>query len=149
MNYRTLGKTGVKVSEVGLGTWQLGGSDWGNISDDDALKILRRSVELGVNFFDTADVYGLGRSETLIGKFLKETKQKVYVATKLGRVYWVTQKGWPTKFTLDIVRRETQASLKRLGVESIFLQQWHCIPTEMLRSGEALDHLETIKDRKS
>src|SRR5687768_14124731 len=108
MQYRTLGKTGAKVSEVGLGTWQLGGSDWGNISDEDALKVLHRSVDLGVNLIDTADVYGAGRSETLIGRFLKEAKSRapLYVATKLGR-RGDGSNGWPQNFTLDAVRRHT------------------------------------------
>jgi len=144
MKYRTLGRTGAKVSEVGLGTWQLGGSDWGNISDDNALEILHRSVELGVNFFDTADVYGAGRSEELIGKFLKQAKSKVYVATKLGRRGGAAG-GWPNNFKLETIRQHTQDSLKRLGVDSIFLQQWHCIPTEEMRRGEVFEHLRTIK----
>lgn len=144
MKYRTFGRTGVKISQVGLGTWQLGGFDWGNISDDDALAIMRRSVDLGVNFFDTADVYGMGRSEQLIGKFLKQTKEPIYVATKLGR-RGDKPNGWPQNFTLKAVREHTKASLKHLGVESIFLQQWHCIPTEQFRAGEVFDHLRTVK----
>ena len=144
MKYRTLGKTGVSISEVGLGTWQLGSADWGKISESDALAILHRAANSGVNFFDTADVYGMGNSERFIGKFLKESQTEVHVATKLGRVYWA-KKGWPQTFSLADVRKATQQSLKNLGVESLFLQQWHCIPTEMLRDGEVLDHLETIK----
>jgi aryl-alcohol dehydrogenase-like predicted oxidoreductase len=145
MKFRVLGKTGVKISEVGLGTWQLGGSDWGKISEKDALAILHKAVDTGVNFFDTADVYGLGVSERFIGKFLKETQGKVYIATKLGRVEWVRRHGWPEVFTLDLARQATQESLKNLGVETIFLQQWHCVPTDWLRKGEVLDHLETLK----
>ena len=146
MKCRILGKTGVKVSEVGLGTWQLGGADWGAVSEKEALAILHRAVDSGVNLFDTSDVYGLGVSERLIGKFLKETKGKVHVATKLGRAYLVKHGGcWPRKFTLRIARQETQKSLKNLGVDSVFLQQWHCIPPQMLRDGDALDHLETLK----
>jgi aryl-alcohol dehydrogenase-like predicted oxidoreductase len=145
MKYRTFGKSGVKVSEVGIGTWQLGNADWGVLDEKEALRILHRAVEQGVNLIDTADVYGLGFSEQIIGKFLKETKEKVYVATKLGRKLWVELKGWPPKYTLEITRKATQESLKRLGVESVFLQQWHCLPTEMLREGEVLEHLETLK----
>ena len=143
LNYRTFGKTNIKVSEVGLGTWQLGGSDWGDVSEADALAILRRAVDRGINFFDTADVYGGGKSETLIGKFLKETRGTVYVATKLGRRDG--RAGWPRNFTLETVRAHTQDSLRRLGVEQIFLQQWHCIPTAELRRGEVFDHLRTIQ----
>ena len=148
MKYRLLGRTGAKISEVGLGTWQLGAlgtSDWGVLSEKDALDILHRAVERGVNFIDTADVYGMGVSERIIGKFLKETKEKIFVATKLGRVIWADLKGWPRKFTLEMTRKATQESLKNLGVDAIFLQQWHCIPTGMLRDGEALDCLETLK----
>ena len=144
MNYRDFGKTGARISEVGLGTWQLGGFDWGVVDEKDALAILRRSVDLGVNFFDTADVYGMGVSERFIGKFLKETKGKVYVATKLGR-RGDAPNGWPQNFTLEAVRRHTQESLKRLGVASVFLQQWHCIPTEEMARGEVFDHLRTIQ----
>ncbi|MCX7706170.1 MAG: aldo/keto reductase [bacterium] len=147
MKYRTLGKTGVKVSEIGLGTWQLGGSDWGDVSEKDALAILHRSVEMGINFIDTADVYGMGRSEKLIGKFLKETKETVYVATKLGRREWIENNGWPTKYTIEMVKRDIEDSLKNLGVDSLFLEQWHCIPTEMLKSGEAFELLENFKKK--
>jgi len=142
MKYRTLGKTGAKISEVGIGTWQLGGADWGDVPEHDALAILRHSVELGVNFIDTADVYGSGRSETLIGRFLKETKHKLFVATKLGRH---GDPGWPANFTLETIRKHTQDSLQRLGVESLFLQQLHCIPTEEYCKGEVFEHLRTLK----
>ncbi|MGC9066824.1 MAG: aldo/keto reductase [Candidatus Ratteibacteria bacterium] len=147
IKYRLLGNTGIKISEVGLGTWQFGGTDWGNISEKDALEILHKSVELGVNFIDTADVYGMGRSEKIIGKFLKETKETVYVATKLGRREWIENKGWPAKYTIEMVKKDIEDSLRNLDVDSIFLQQWHCIPTEMLKSGEAFDLLETFKNK--
>src|SRR4051794_3512484 len=86
MQYRRFANTRIDVSEVGLGCWQLGGADWGDVSDEKALEILRASVERGVTLLDTADVYGAGRSEALIGRFLKEEKPKnLFVATKLGR----------------------------------------------------------------
>ena len=146
MKYRKLGKTGAKVSEVGLGTWQLGSADWGQVSEAEALRILHRSVELGVNFLDTADVYGMGLSERTIGKFLKETRETVYVATKVGRRPWV-ELGlkWPERVTLDMARRATELSRRNLGVDAVFLQQWHCLPTEEYRRGEVFDHLETLK----
>jgi aryl-alcohol dehydrogenase-like predicted oxidoreductase len=144
MKYRVLGKTGARVSEVGLGTWQLGGSDWGNLSDSDAIAILQKSYDLGVNLFDTADVYGGGRSETLIGKWLKQSKAKAFVATKLGR-RGDKPYGQPLNFTAKTARQHTIDSLKRLGVDSIFLQQWHTIPTEVMKSGEALDILENLR----
>lgn len=84
MNYRELGRTGWKVSEISFGSWAIG-SAWGEVKDDESLDALRRAIDLGVNFIDTADVYGDGHSEQLIAKVLKERKDKVIVATKVGR----------------------------------------------------------------
>lgn len=145
MNYRVLGKTGVEVSEVGLGTWQLGNADWGVVDEKEAIALLHAAVENGVNFIDTANVYGMGVSEQVIGKFLKETKEEVHVATKLGRKLFSGTDGWMEKFPLDLVRQATEESLRNLGVDSIFLQQWHCIPPRMYKDGEVLEHLETMK----
>jgi aryl-alcohol dehydrogenase-like predicted oxidoreductase len=113
MKQRVFGSSGVKVSEIGLGCCQLGGADWGDISEQDALATLQTAVDNGVNFFDTADVYGLGRSESIIGKFLKDCPGEIFVATKLGRF---PEPGWPDNFTLDAFRTHTEASLRRLGV---------------------------------
>jgi len=74
---RTFGSTGISIGEVGLGTWQIG-AEWGEVTEETALLTLKKAVSVGTNFFDTADVYGKGRSETIIGKFLKETKEKVF-----------------------------------------------------------------------
>jgi len=146
MKYRKLGKTGIQVSEVGLGTWQLGGADWGQIADDDAFEILRRSADLGVNFLDTADVYGSGVSERIIGKFLAQTDHKIYVATKLGRKIWVDLGlRWPERITLEMARQATEQSLRNLGVDALVLQQWHCLPIEEYRRGDVFEHLETLK----
>lgn len=142
MHYRAFSSTGRNVSEVGLGCWQLGGSDWGEVSEEEALAILRTSVEKGVNFFDTADVYGLGRSETLIGKFLKETTAEVFVATKLGRF---PEPGWPGNFTKSAFRQHVEASLERLGVETLDLEQLHCIPTEEFRRGDCFEWLRALQ----
>ncbi len=144
MPTRRLGATGATVGVVGLGTWQLGGSEWGDVDENDAMAMMRRAVELGVNLFDTADVYGAGRSERLIGRFLKENQASVHVATKLGRRQDGVR-GWPGNFTLDAVRRQTQDSLQRLGSDRLFLTQWHCIPTKVMRDGEVFEHLEAIK----
>lgn len=130
MNVRTLGKTGYKVSEVGLGTWQLGG-DFGPISDETTREILGTARELGVNFWDTADVYGGGVSESRIGGFAD--KEGVFVATKLGRG---PQFDGMTKFDRQRVKESLQGSAKRLGVSTLDLAQLHCIPTEVLRDGE-------------
>jgi aryl-alcohol dehydrogenase-like predicted oxidoreductase len=141
MHTRILGKTGAAVSEVGLGTWQLGG-DWGDVRDDEALKILHKAADMGVNFFDTADVYGDGRSEQLIGKFLKEVKHNVIVATKIGRRQ---TPGWPDNFKLDVMRQHIEESLKRLGVDALDLVQLHCIPTQTLMEGQVFDNLQSLK----
>jgi aryl-alcohol dehydrogenase-like predicted oxidoreductase len=142
MNRRLFGRAGESVGEIGLGTWQLGGSDWGDVDEGQALGTLRAAVEGGVNFFDTADVYGLGRSEEIIGKFLRETRERVLVATKLGRF---PEPGWPANFSLDALRAHTEASLRRLGVEALDLTQLHCIPTEVLRDGEVFEWLRVLK----
>ena len=143
MNTRIFGKTGRVVGEVGLGCWQIGGS-WGEVSDDTALAILRTTLELGTTFYDTADVYGDGRSETLIGKFLKETKarDRLFIATKLGRR---GDPGWPANFTREVVRKHTEDSLKRLGIDALDLTQCHCIPPEVLMRGEVFGWLEELK----
>ena len=142
MNYRLFDHTGVEVSEIGLGTWQLGGADWGEVDDGRALDTLRAASESGVNFFDTADVYGLGRSEEIIGRFLKESSKEIFIATKLGRF---PEPGWPANFSLDSLRAHTEASLRRLGVESIDLTQLHCIPPEILREGGVFESLRVLK----
>lgn len=141
MNTRPFGKTGRSVGEIGLGTWQIGGG-WGEVSDATALDTLRAAHAEGVTFFDTADVYGGGRSETLIGQFLRETpaaRGTVFVATKLGR------NNWPNGFTRDQVRGFTEASLRRLGVEALDLTQLHCVPTDVLKRGEMFAWLEELK----
>ncbi len=142
MKQKAFGQSGRSVSEVGLGTWQIGGS-WGEISEDESLEILQTALAEGVNFFDTADVYGNGRSEALIGRFLREKpSENVFVATKLGRG---GDPGWPENFTLPAMRVHTENSLRRLGVESLDLTQLHCVPTEVLRQGEIFENLRTLK----
>lgn len=144
MNSRSFGKTGRRIGEVGLGTWQLG-SGWGNVSETDALATLRAAHELGVTFLDTADVYGDGRSETLIGHFLHETagaREWTFVATKLGRR---SDPGWPQNFTRAVVRQHTEDSLRRLGVDALDLTQLHCVPSDILRRGELFGWLEELQ----
>ena len=141
MNTRIFGKTGVPASEMGLGCWQLGGTDWGNVDDQSALDILAAAADAGVDFFDTADVYGNGRSETLIGRFLKERRGKIFVATKLGR----TAALYPDKYTEAGVRAATEDSLKRLGVSTLDLTQLHCIPIAELRRGDVFHWLARLQ----
>ena len=141
MKTRLLGRTDIAVSEVGLGCWQLGGTDWGALSEQEALAILGAAAEEGVTFFDTADVYGDGRAEEVLGKFLK-TRTGCFVATKLGR----TDALYPDKYSEATLRAATEASLRRLGVEALDLTQLHCIPTEELRKGEVFGWMQKLKD---
>jgi len=137
----------IELSEIGLGTWQLGSADWGQISDEDAFKILNSFVDAGGNFIDTADVYGMGISESIIGRYLKTTDKTLYVATKLGR-RGDAGNGWPQNFSLDSMRKHVESSLKNLDVPSLFLEQLHCIPQEELQSGKVFDHLRTLQEEK-
>lgn len=141
MNYRNFSDTNIKFSEVGLGTWQIGGS-WGDVAQDEAVKILQTAADNGVTFFDTADVYGDGRSESFIGEFLKTTDKQIFVATKLGRG---GNPGRSDNFTLDVMRAHAKASASRLGVDCIDLIQLHCLPTEVLRDGAVFDNLRTLQ----
>ena len=125
-----------------MGCWQLGGSDWGNLDDDRAFAILRAAIDAGVTFFDTADVYGDGRSETLIGEFLKTIDASVFVATKLGR----TAALYPDGYTEAGVTAATEASLRRLGVDALDLTQLHCIPMEVMKQGEVFEWLRRLRD---
>ena len=141
MKTRIFGQSGRTVGEVGLGTWQIGGN-WGDVSDEVALATLKAAVDAGTTLFDTADVYGAGRSERLIGRFIKETGAPLYVATKLGRF---SPPGWPQNFTRETLRAHTEASLTRLGLETIDLTQLHCIPLEILTRGEVFEALRELK----
>src|SRR5512142_1967880 len=140
MEQRVLGRTGRPVSVVGLGTWQLG-ADWGDVSEDDAMKVLRTAVESGVTFFDTADVYGDGRSERVIGRFLSgNAGQGVMVATKMGRR--VEQRA--ENYTLDNFRAWTDRSRVNLGTDRLDLVQLHCPPTAVFASDAVFDALDTL-----
>ncbi len=137
----------VEVAEIGLGTWQLGGTDWGNVSEEAAFAILQAYVDQGGNFIDTADVYGSGVSEQTIGKFLKTQSVDLFVATKLGRRS-DDGFGWPQNFTYDAMRRQVESSLENLQTDQLFLEQLHCIPTDELQKGEVFDHLRRLQDEK-
>ena len=142
MQTRTLGRTGRTVSVVGLGTWQLG-ADWGEVATDDALAVLEASVEAGVTFFDTADVYGDGRSEQVIGRFLADHPGSgITVATKIGR----RVEQVPEHYVLDNFRAWTDRSRRNLGVDTLDLVQLHCPPTAVYRDGAVFDALDTLVD---
>jgi aryl-alcohol dehydrogenase-like predicted oxidoreductase len=137
---RILGGTGRAVSVIGLGTWQLG-ADWGEVEDSDALAVLDTAAAAGVTFLDTADVYGDGRSERLIGQFLAGNPGlPITVATKMGRR--VAQD--PALYTLDNFRAWTDRSRVNLGVDTLDLVQLHCPPTAVYSSDAVYDALDTL-----
>ncbi len=141
MKHRAFGIQSQPVGEVGLGCWQFGG-DFGPMSDSQALTIMAAAVEGGVDFFDTADVYGGGRSESLIGKFLATYSGKnIRVVTKYGRDSSV----FPDKFTEASMRTAADAARQRLGVEVLDCLQLHCIPIAALRDGAVFDWLRSLK----
>lgn len=145
MNYRSFEEA--SIAEIGLGTWQLGSSEWGKVSEREALSILQTYVNRGGNFIDTADIYGMGISERTIGNFLKQLKtdRQIYVATKLGRRQ-DDGYGWPQNFTYEVMREHVESSLKNLGISQLFLDQFHCIPKEQLEKGEVFDHFRKIQE---
>lgn len=142
MKYRDF--RGTPIAEVGLGTWQLGSADWGVVDDAEAFSILQAYTDAGGNFIDTADVYGMGVSESVIGRFLKTVDSPVYVATKLGRRH-DDGNGWPQNFTYEAMKRQAEDSLKHLDIPQLFLEQLHCIPTEEMRAGRVFDHLRRLQ----
>ena len=146
MKYRSF--KGEEISEVGLGTWQLGSADWGTVNHEEAFAILKSFIDAGGNFIDTADVYGMGISEKLIGRFLKTiTADKVFVASKLGRRN-DSGNGWPQNFTYDNMRRHVEETLEHLQVSQLFLEQLHTIPPEYLFKAEVFDHLRRLQQDK-
>ena len=144
MNSRTFYSNGSQVSEVGIGTWQLGGTEWGDVSDEQAIETLSAAADSGVTFIDTADIYGLGRSETLIGKFLKtrDDRDNFTVVTKFGRG---PEPGWPENFRPETIVAHAEESLQRLGVEALDLTQTHCVPDEYLDDGSVWQVLRELK----
>jgi aryl-alcohol dehydrogenase-like predicted oxidoreductase len=144
MHYRTLGKTGFRVSEIGLGCWQLGG-DFGTMSDERAEAILDEAHRQGITFWDTADVYGAGLSESRIGQWCQKNygtqKERPTIVTKVGR----SGELYPDKYTKDRVRASLEGSLKRIGGEALHLVQLHCVPFELLKQGEIFGWLDEFK----
>jgi aryl-alcohol dehydrogenase-like predicted oxidoreductase len=138
MEQRELGRTGTNIGVVGLGAWQLG-ADWGDVSQDDALATLHAAVDAGVTFIDTADVYGDGRSEQIVGTLIKE-RPGLTVATKMGRR--VPQE--PSAYTLDNFRAWNDRSRANLGVDTLDLVQLHCPPTPVYSTDAVFDALDTL-----
>lgn len=140
MRYRPLGRTGWRVSEISFGAWAIGGS-WGQVSDEESLATLHKAVECGVNFIDTADVYGDGRSERLIAKFKKERNEEIIVATKAGRRLPTQTEGG---YSRENLTSWVEDSLRNLSTDCLDLLQLHCPPTSLYEHAEVfgiLDHL--------
>jgi aryl-alcohol dehydrogenase-like predicted oxidoreductase len=140
MQYRELGRTGWKVSTISFGAWAIGGT-WGDVKDEESLAALHRALDLGVNFFDTADVYGDGRSEQLLAKLRRERSEPFYVATKAGRRLDPHVASGYNKHNLTAF---VERSLKNLDVEAIDLLQLHCPPTEVFYMPEVFDILDGL-----
>jgi aryl-alcohol dehydrogenase-like predicted oxidoreductase len=140
MKYRNFGKTGWQVSEIGFGAWAIG-ADWGQVNDREALDALRSAIEQGVNFIDTADVYGDGRSERLIAQILKEFPDRIYVATKAGRrLNPHVSAGYNRHNLTAFVER----SLRNLAVDALDLLQLHCPPTQVYYMPEVFEALDAL-----
>ena len=125
MHVRQLGKTGCDVSEIGFGAWAIGGS-WGETDDRESLAAMHAAVDAGVTFFDTADVYGDGRSEQLVGRLLRERDERLFVATKFGRRVPLDL----ASYTYENLRSWLERSRENLGVDTVDLVQLHCLPWE-------------------
>ncbi|MPZ71567.1 MAG: aldo/keto reductase [Actinobacteria bacterium] len=149
MNYRELGKTGLKISEVGYGAWGIGGSMWIGAQDDESLAALNRAFDLGVNFVDTALGYGDGHSEQVVGRAVAARPEEIYVATKVPpkNGLWPAPKGIDPEeaFPADHVRKCVQMSLKNLGTETIDVLQFHVWQDEWIGQGTWLEAVESFK----
>src|SRR5262245_50178221 len=140
MQKRALGRTGFDVSTISFGAWAIGGT-WGTVSDDESLAALRRAIELGVNFFDTADVYGDGRSERLLARLRREVREPFIVATKAGRR---AQPHVASAYALPSLTAYIERSLRNLEVDAIDLLQLHCPPTDVYYMPEVFDGLDQL-----
>jgi aryl-alcohol dehydrogenase-like predicted oxidoreductase len=155
MRYRNLGSSEIQVSEIGLGTWPAGGSillggvptGYGDVPPSEASRAIERALDLGINFFDTSDSYGLGRSERILGKVVAGRRGQVAVATKAG---WVPDgsERWLKDLSADHLRAAALRSRVRLGFDRLALLQLHAVPEEGPETDEALDALDGLKERE-
>jgi len=152
MKYRKLGRTGLEVSEIGFGAWAVGGPSklgdrqigWGKVDDETSLKAIQTAFDLGVTFFDTADVYGAGHSEELIGKALADKRDKVVIATKVGnRTTWYGK--WKKDFSRKWILKAIDKSLRRLRTDYVDVYQLHSAPDVSDYSDEPFEALEELK----
>lgn len=149
MHYRSLGRTGLKLSEIGYGAWGIGNTGWLGASDDESIKALHRAMDLGLNFVDTALGYGDGHSERLVGRVIRERSEPIFVATKIPpkNGEWPARSGVPVQecFTAQHVIACTEASLGNLGLETIDVQQLHVWSDEWVGQGDWLQAIEKLK----
>jgi aryl-alcohol dehydrogenase-like predicted oxidoreductase len=141
MNYRELGRTGWKISEISFGAWGIGGDAWGKTDDAESMRGLNRAVDLGVNFFDTADVYGDGHSERLIARLRRERSEKIIVATKAGRRL---QQQLASGYNRANLTAFVERSLKNLEMDALDLLQLHCPPSEVYEMPEVFGILDDL-----
>ena len=140
MKYRKFSDLGWDVSEIGLGCWGIGGS-WGYVSENDAKEVLKKALDNGVNFFDTADMYGDGRSERILGKFFKSTSEKIFITTKSGRRW---RPNYPKGYKQHYVEEFIDRSLVNLGTDCIDLLQLHCPPSDVCSKKETYEMMDEI-----
>jgi aryl-alcohol dehydrogenase-like predicted oxidoreductase len=143
MKYKILGKTNYTISELGFGAWAIGGS-WGEVNDYESLAALEKAIELGVNFIDTADVYGDGQSEKLVSKLVNSKKEKIFVATKFGRR---SDPHTIESYNEKNLENYLDQSLENLGVDTIDLIQLHCPPTEVYYRPEVFAAMEKFRQK--
>ncbi|MBM4254293.1 MAG: aldo/keto reductase [Deltaproteobacteria bacterium] len=143
MHYRTLGRTGVRVSDVGFGAMTIGGEIFGATDDQESLRALNHALDMGMNFIDTADAYGRGHSEELLGQLLKTRRKDVVLATKGGNQFTVRQ--GLRNFDPDYITSALEASLKRLQIDTIDLYQLHNPSPEVMRQGAIFERLDRCK----
>lgn len=141
MKHRVLGKTNISVSEIGLGCWQFGG-DFGPTEDQTSMSTMQEASRAGIDFFDTADVYGDGRSESVIGRYRQENGVSNTVATKVGR----SARLYPDSYDYEGIRQHLEASRNRLGVEALDLVQLHCVPPGVLRDGAIFGYMNRLQE---
>ncbi|MDX1544557.1 MAG: aldo/keto reductase, partial [Christiangramia sp.] len=150
MNYRKFGNTDLEISEIGFGAWAIGGGEmigdtaigWGDVDDEVSKKAIHRSLDLGINFFDTADIYGLNHSEKILGKVL-DNQNDVIIATKVGNVARNGQ--FTTDYSRDYIIKACEASLRRLKRESIDYYQLHTARLSDLEKGECIEAMQSLK----
>ena len=149
MRYRRLGKTNFEISEIGYGAWGIGGNQWRGGTDEESVRALKRAIELGLNFVDTALAYGDGHSEKLVGRVIRETKQRIFVATKVPpkNRLWPARRGIGIQqvFPYDYILQSTEESLRNLGLDTIDLQQLHVWNSEWILRDEWRRAFEELK----